>query len=226
MLIYVVEDDLSILKLIEYSLSSKGYEIKCFENGEDFFKANSERQADLVLLDIMLPDIDGIEILKRIKENPQTKKTWIIMITAKTTEYDIISALDLGADDYIKKPFSVMELISRVGAIARRIESEDNKDSLLEFNGIIIDDLKRIVTIDGERVDFTFKEYELLKYLVINKDIVISREKLLTYIWGYDYEGETRTVDMHIKLLRDKLKEKRKYIKTIRGVGYMLSSKE
>lgn len=174
----------------------------------------------------MLPDIDGIEILKRIKENPQTKKTWIIMITAKTTEYDIISALDLGADDYIKKPFSVMELISRVGAIARRIESEDNKDSLLEFNGIIIDDLKRIVTIDGERVDFTFKEYELLKYLVINKDIVISREKLLTYIWGYDYEGETRTVDMHIKLLRDKLKEKRKYIKTIRGVGYMLSSKE
>lgn len=226
MLIYVVEDDLSILKLIEYSLSSKGYEIKCFENGEDFFKANSERQADLVLLDIMLPDIDGIEILKRIKENPQTKKTWIIMITAKTTEYDIISALDLGADDYIKKPFSVMELISRVGAIARRIESEDNKDSLLEFNGIVIDDLKRIVTIDGERVDFTFKEYELLKYLVINKDIVISREKLLTYIWGYDYEGETRTVDMHIKLLRDKLKEKRKYIKTIRGVGYMLSSKE
>lgn len=226
MLIYVVEDDLSILKLIEYSLSSKGYEIKCFENGEDFFKANNERQADLVLLDIMLPDIDGIEILKRIKENPQTKKTWIIMITAKTTEYDIISALDLGADDYIKKPFSVMELISRVGAIARRIESEDNKDSLLEFNGIVIDDLKRIVTIDGERVDFTFKEYELLKYLVINKDIVISREKLLTYIWGYDYEGETRTVDMHIKLLRDKLKEKRKYIKTIRGVGYMLSSKE
>lgn len=226
MLIYVVEDDLSILKLIEYSLASKGYEVKCFENGEDFFKENMEKPADLVLLDIMLPDIDGIEILKRIKENPQTKKTWVIMITAKTTEYDIISALDLGADDYIKKPFSVMELISRVGAIARRIESEGDKENLLEFNGIVIDDLKRIVTIDGEQVSFTFKEYELLKYLVLNKDIVISREKLLTYIWGYDYEGETRTVDMHIKLLRDKLKEKRKYIKTIRGVGYMLSSKE
>ncbi|MET3617707.1 two-component system alkaline phosphatase synthesis response regulator PhoP [Peptoniphilus olsenii] len=226
MLIYVVEDDLSILKLIEYSLKSKGYEVKCFENGKDFFKENAERAADLVLLDIMLPDIDGIEILKRIKENPHTKKTWIMMITAKTTEYDIISALDLGADDYIKKPFSVMELLSRVGAITRRIESQDKKENLLEFNGIVIDDLKRIVTIDGEQVSFTFKEYELLKYLVLNKDIVISREKLLTYIWGYDYEGETRTVDMHIKLLRDKLKEKRKYIKTIRGVGYMLSSKE
>jgi len=226
MLIYVVEDDTSILKLIEYSLKSKGYDVRCFENGNDFFSELDVKEPDIVLLDIMLPDIDGIEILNRLKENPSTKNIWVMMITAKTTEYDIISALDKGADDYIKKPFSVMELLSRVGAIARRAKDQDKGENILEFNNIVIDNLKRTVTIDGEHVNFTYKEYELLKYLILNKDIVISREKLLTYIWGYDYEGETRTVDMHIKLLRDKLKEKRKYIKTIRGVGYMLSSKE
>ena len=226
MIIYVVEDDTSILKLIEYSLKSKGYEVSCFENGGDFFKQLSVELPDLLLLDIMLPDIDGIEILKRLKSNPMTAGIWVMMITAKTGEYDIISALDLGADDYIKKPFSVMELLSRVGAIERRANTTNSNEKFIKFNGIVIDNLKRLVTIDEKVVNFTFKEYELLKYLILNKDIVISREKLLTYIWGYDYEGETRTVDMHIKLLRDKLGDKRKYIKTIRGVGYMLSSKE
>ena len=226
MIIYLVEDDTSILKLIEYSLKSKGYKVSCFENGGDFFKQLSLELPDLLLLDIMLPDIDGIEILKRLKSNPMTAGIWVMMITAKTGEYDIISALDLGADDYIKKPFSVMELLSRVGAIKRRADTRDDNEKFINFNGIVIDNLKRIVTIDEETVNFTFKEYELLKYLILNRDIVISREKLLTYIWGYDYEGETRTVDMHIKLLRDKLGDKRKYIKTIRGVGYMLSSKE
>ncbi|WP_071026348.1 response regulator transcription factor [Peptoniphilus raoultii] len=223
MVIYVVEDDTSILKLIEYSLKSKEYEVTCFENGKDFFEKLSQDIPDLVLLDIMLPDIDGIKILKRLKENPMTSKIWVMMITAKTSEYDTISALDLGADDYIKKPFSVMELLSRVGAVQRRVELNDDNKNLLEFNGIVIDELKRTVTIDGEISFFTYKEYELLKYLILNRDIVISREKLLSYIWGYSYEGETRTVDMHIKLLRDKLGDKRKYIKTIRGVGYMLS---
>lgn len=223
MLIYVVEDDTSILKLIEYSLRSKGYQVHCFENGKDFFDKLSEKKPDIVLLDIMLPDIDGTEILTKLKEKEDTKNIWVMMITAKTSEYDIISALDGGADDYIKKPFSVMELLSRVGAIARRATNSDKNKNILEFNGIVMNNLKRVVTIDGEEVDFTFKEYELLKYLILNKEIVISREKLLTYIWGYDYEGETRTVDMHIKLLRDKLKDKRNYIKTIRGVGYMLS---
>ena len=174
----------------------------------------------------MLPDIEGTEILTKLKEKEDTKNIWVMMITAKTSEYDIISALDGGADDYIKKPFSVMELLSRVGAIARRATNSDKNKNILEFNGIVMNNLKRVVTIDGEEVDFTFKEYELLKYLILNKEIVISREKLLTYIWGYDYEGETRTVDMHIKLLRDKLKDKRNYIKTIRGVGYMLSTKD
>lgn len=225
MLIYVVEDDNSILKLIEYSLKSRGFETKCFENGSDFYEMINKKIPDLILLDIMLPDIDGIEILKRLKQNPNTSDIWVMMITAKSSEYDIISALDLGADDYIKKPFSVMELLSRVNAIIRRVKSRDGHEEVLRFNEIEIDNLKRIITIDGTRVDFTFKEYELLKYLILNKEIVVSREKLLTYIWGYDYEGETRTVDMHIKLLRDKLKEKRKYIKTVRGVGYMLTSK-
>ncbi|WP_297393228.1 response regulator transcription factor [uncultured Peptoniphilus sp.] len=226
MLIYVVEDDTSILKLIEYSLRSKGYQVHCFENGKDFFDKLSEKKPDIVLLDIMLPDIDGTEILNKLKEKEDTKNIWVMMITAKTSEYDIISALDGGADDYIKKPFSVMELLSRVGAIARRASTSEKDRNILEFGGIVMNNLKRIVTIDGEEVDFTFKEYELLKYLILNKEIVISREKLLTYIWGYDYEGETRTVDMHIKLLRDKLKDKRNYIKTIRGVGYMLSEKD
>ena len=226
MLIYVVEDDTSILKLIEYSLRSKCYQVYCFENGKDFFDKLSEKKPDIVLLDIMLPDIDGTEILTKIKEKEDTKNIWVMMITAKTSEYDIISALDGGADDYIKKPFSVMELLSRVGAIARRASTSEKDRNILEFGGIVMNNLKRIVTIDGEEVDFTFKEYELLKYLILNKEIVISREKLLTYILGYDYEGETRTVDMHIKLLRDKLKDKRNYIKTIRGVGYMLSTKD
>ena len=207
MLIYVVEDDTSILKLIEYSLRSKGYEVNCFENGNDFFEKLNEKKPDIVLLDIMLPDIDGIEILKRLKEKDDNEDIWVVMITAKTSEYDIISALDSGADDYIKKPFSVMELLSRVGAIARRASTSEKDKNILEFNGIVMNNLKRVVTIDGKEVEFTFKEYELLKYLILNKNIVISREKLLNYIWGYDYEGETRTVDMHIKLLRDKLKE-------------------
>lgn len=225
MLIYVVEDDNSILKLIDYSLKSKGFETVCFENGREFFTMISKKVPDLVLLDIMLPDVDGIEILKRIKQNPATSDIWVMMITAKSSEYDVISALDLGADDYIKKPFSVMELLSRVNAITRRVNTRQKDEDLLKFNEIEIDNLKRIITIDGNIIDFTYKEYELLKYLILNKEIVVSREKLLASIWGYDYEGETRTVDMHIKLLRDKLKDKRKYIKTVRGVGYMLTSK-
>lgn len=223
MLIYLVEDDTSILKLIEYSLNAKGYEVNAFERGKDFFKALDNKKPDLVLLDIMLPDMDGIEILKRLRKIKCLSDTWVIMITAKTSEYDVISALDHGADDYIKKPFSVMELISRVGAVKRRLAQRKKEDDILDFNGIVIRDSNRSVIIDAKQVDFSLKEYEVLKYLILNKDIVISREKLLTEIWGYDYEGETRTVDMHIKLIRDKLGFKKKYIKTIRGVGYMLT---
>ena len=225
MLIYVVEDDLSIQKLIQYSLTSRDYEVESFETGKEFFQANSKKPADLVLLDIMLPDIDGIEILKRLKSDWETKDTWVIMITAKTTEYDTISALDLGADDYIKKPFSVMELISRVGAAERRIESDDSS-SIIKSGGIVIDDDKRTVTVDGELIDFTYKEYELLKYMMINKGIALSRENLLNQVWGYDYGGETRTVDMHIKFLREKIGDKKDYIKTVRSVGYSFRVKD
>lgn len=226
MLIYLVEDDTSILKLIEYSLNTKGYEVRAFEKGKDFFKVLEEKKPDLVLLDIMLPDMDGIEILKRLRERDETSDTWVIMITAKTSEYDVISALDEGADDYIKKPFSVMELLSRVGAVERRASKKPKDTGVLDYNGIVIKDKNRSVTIDGAQVDFSLKEYEVLKYLILNKDIVISREKLLTEIWGYDYEGETRTVDMHIKLIRDKLGDKRGCIKTIRGIGYMMTKEE
>lgn len=226
MIIYVVEDDESILKLMEYALKSKGYEVHCFESGAEFFKALLEQKPHLILLDIMLPDIDGLEILKKLKSHREYEDIWTMMITAKNTEFDIISALDLGADDYLKKPFSVLELLSRVNAMGRRLKKGENREDTLEFQGIVMDNLRRKVSIDGHEVDFTFKEFELLKYLILNKEIVLSREKLLEYIWGYDYEGETRTVDMHIKLLRDKLGQRRDYIKTIRGVGYMLSAKE
>lgn len=226
MIIYVVEDDESILKLMEYALKSKGYEVRCFESGAEFFKALLEQKPHLILLDIMLPDIDGLEILKKLKSHREYEDIWTMMITAKNTEFDIISALDLGADDYLKKPFSVLELLSRVNAMGRRLKKGENREDTLEFQGIVMDNLRRKVSIDGHEVDFTFKEFELLKYLILNKEIVLSREKLLEYIWGYDYEGETRTVDMHIKLLRDKLGQRRDYIKTIRGVGYMLSAKE
>lgn len=226
MLIYVVEDDESILKLIEYALQSKGYEVRTFESGRDFFHVVAQEKPDVLLLDIMLPDMDGLELLQKMKSNTYYDDVWIMMITAKNTEYDIVRALDLGADDYLKKPFSVLELLSRVNAMGRRLKKREGETEVLHFEEIVVDNLQRKVFVDGNEVEFTFKEFELLKYLVLNREIVLSREKLLEHIWGYDYEGETRTVDMHIKLLRDKLGERRHYIHTVRGVGYMLSAKE
>lgn len=222
MLIYIVEDDSSIQKLIEYALKSKNYRCKGFEKGKEFFKELTKEMPDLVLLDIMLPDMDGVEILKTLKQNPQTSSIPIMMITAKTSEYDVVSSLDLGADDYMTKPFSVLELLSRVNALLRR--NSRQADENLEFEGISIDLLRRKVSIDGEPVNLTYKEFELLKYMLNNVDIVLSREMLLNSVWGYDYEGETRTVDMHIKLLREKLGDKREFIHTVRGVGYKITA--
>ncbi|CDZ75223.1 phosphate regulon response regulator [Peptoniphilus sp. ING2-D1G] len=224
MLIYIVEDDSSIQKLIEYALKSKNYKCKGFERGKDFFKELNKDTPDLILLDIMLPDMDGIEILKTLKQNPHTSSIPIMMITAKTSEYDIVSSLDIGADDYMTKPFSVLELLSRVNALLRRNNRQIEEN--MEFEGIQIDLLRRKVLVDGEPVTLTYKEFELLKYMMNNIDIVLSREVLLNSVWGYDYEGETRTVDMHIKLLREKLGPKRELIHTVRGVGYKISMGE
>lgn len=222
MLIYIVEDDNSIQKLIEYALKSKNYRCKGFERGKEFFKEINKEIPDLILLDIMLPDMSGTEILRSLKQNPETSSIPIMMITAKNSEYDIVSSLDLGADDYMAKPFSVLELLSRVNALLRR----NNKqiENSMEFKGIKIDLLRRKVLVDEEPVVLTYKEFELLKYMMNNIDIVLSREVLLNSVWGYDYQGETRTVDMHIKLLREKLGEKRDLIKTVRGVGYKISA--
>lgn len=226
MLIYVVEDDTSILKLMAYSLKSKGYEVSCFQNGVSFFEEVKNRVPDLVLLDVMLPDIDGTTILTRLKGSARTKNTWVVMVTAKTAEFDVISALDEGADDYIKKPFSVMELLSRVGAIARRIEAQKGEQDILQTQDIVLNTQNRTVEVQEKSIELTYKEFELLKYLMLHHDVVVSRETLLAYVWGYDYVGETRTVDMHIKNLREKLEANlsdtaHKYIKTVRGVGYM-----
>lgn len=219
--IYVVEDDLSIQKLIEYALKSKGYEFVGFEKGSEFFEKINMSLPDLVLLDIMLPDIDGISILEKLKKDAKTRYIPVMMLTAKDSEIDIVTALDKGADDYVKKPFSVLELLSRINALLRR--SVKTKDEVLEYDGIKVDLPGRNVYVNDEIVNLTFKEYELLIYLMNNADIVLSRENLITSIWGYDFVGETRTIDMHIKSLREKLKDKSRYIKTIRGVGYKFS---
>ncbi len=219
MLIYVVEDDLSILKLIEYALKTKGYEIETFENGEDFFLELEKKSPNLILLDIMLPDISGMEILEEIKNNNKYSTIPVMMLTAKDSEIDVVTALDNGADDYMKKPFSVLELLSRVNALLRRFEKEEVGE-ILNVGEIKIDLLGRNVFVNNKKIILTYKEFELLIYLVNNIDIVLSRDKLISSVWGYDFSGETRTVDMHIKLLREKLGESSKYIKTIRGIGY------
>lgn len=219
MLIYVVEDDLSILKLIEYALKTKGYEIETFENGEDFFLELEKKSPNLILLDIMLPDISGMEILEKIKNNNKYSTIPVMMLTAKKSEIDVVTALDNGADDYMKKPFSVLELLSRVNALLRRFEKEEVGE-ILNVGEIKIDLLGRNVFVNNKKIILTYKEFELLIYLVNNIDIVLSRDKLISSVWGYDFSGETRTVDMHIKLLREKLGESSKYIKTIRGIGY------
>ena len=175
----------------------------------------------LILLDIMLPNEDGMDILKKIRSNKETAEIPVIMVTAKSTELDKVKGLDSGADDYMTKPFGIMELISRVKALLRRT-SKAQDETVIEYKNIVIDNDKRSVLADGSPCELTFKEYELLKYLLINKGIVLSRDKIMNQVWGFDYEGETRTVDMHIKTLRQKLGEHGGIIKTVRNVGYMV----
>lgn len=215
MRIAIIEDEEDIRKLIEYALSTQGFEVSTFEKGSDFFK--TEIIPDIILLDIMLPGMNGQEILKKIRDNTKFDNTLVIMLTAKSAEMDVVSCLEAGADDYIKKPFGVMELISRVKAHIRRIGREVEE---IEVRDIKIDTKRRTVIKDEEEISLTYKEFELLKYLAENKSIVLSRENIIEKIWGYDYLGETRTVDMHIASLRQKIGED--YIITIRGVGYKM----
>ena len=220
-LIYIVEDDQNIREIESFALKNSGYTIMDFECAKDFYHQLAEKVPDCILLDIMLPDEDGLEILKKIRSIPDTRKVPIMMITAKTTELDKVKGLDLGADDYITKPFGLMELISRVKALLRRsMNMEDEK--FLSAGDIFLDGEKHMVYVKDEPVDLTFKEYELLKLLIQNQGIVMSRDVIMERIWGIDFEGESRTLDVHIKTLRQKLKNTGTLIKTVRNVGYMI----
>ena len=218
--IFIVEDDEDIREIVIYALQSAGFEAFGFETGEELLAALDAGLPSLVLLDIMLPENDGLSILEKLRKMPNTKKLPIIMLTAKNSEYDKVKGLDMGADDYISKPFGVMELIARVNAVLRR-GGTDEKEKL-EVSGLSLDNARREILADGEQVVLTFKEYELLYCLMKNTGIVLSRDKILESVWGYDFEGESRTVDMHIKTLRQKLGASGKLIKTIRNVGYKL----
>ena len=219
--IYIVEDDVNIREIERYALKNSGYDVEEFECGADFFKRLEHKIPALILLDIMLPNEDGLDILTKIRSNKDTARVPIIMVTAKTSELDKVKGLDLGADDYISKPFGIMELISRVKALLRRT-SDLKEETKISYKEITIDNDKHAVLVKEEPCELTFKEFELLKYLVINKGIVLSRDKIMNQVWGFDYEGESRTVDMHIKTLRQKLGEAGSCIKTVRNVGYMV----
>lgn len=219
-LIYIVEDDDSISEIEMIALKNCNYDVKRFDRSSVFLKKLEETLPDLVLLDIMLPDENGYEVVKKIRKNPVWRKLPIIMVSAKSTEIDMVRGLDEGADDYIKKPFSIMELISRVKALLRRTQDKD--PVLLKVNDITLDYTRHLVYVKDEPVELTYKEFELLRYLMINVEMVLSRDAIMRVVWDTDFEGESRTVDMHIKTLRQKLKESGKNIKTIRNVGYVL----
>ncbi len=221
--IYYVEDDTSIRELVLYALKTAEFQVMGFENAASFYKRMKEQQPDLILLDIMLPDEDGVSILKKLKSRPDTENIPIIMMTAKSSEYDKVLGLDSGADDYITKPFGVMELISRVKAVIRRSDrSKGSAGEVLKIGELVLDEQKHEVYARGQEVSLTFKEFELLSYLMKNRGLVLSRDKILNTIWNYEYEGESRTVDVHIGSLRQKLGTCGDFIKTIRGIGYKI----
>ncbi|MBQ9832197.1 MAG: response regulator transcription factor [Clostridia bacterium] len=228
MLVYIVEDDESILRMEEYALKSSGFETAGFSNSDEFFTACDKQLPTLAVLDIMLPGMDGMDILSHMKASQRLKGIPVIMVTARTSEIDAVSGLDMGADDYIHKPFGIMEFISRVKAVLRRAGVKDEKNEsgdVFSVGELVLDDKTRTVTVNSQYCELTFKEYELLKYLFINRGIVLSREKLMENVWGTDYKGETRTIDVHVQSLRKKLGNGGIYIETVRNVGYRLKNK-
>lgn len=222
-MIFLVEDDNSIRELVIYTLQSTGLSATGFPCAKEFWEAMKSTTPSLVLLDIMLPDEDGLTILKKLRTASATEKIPAIMLTAKGSEYDKVIGLDSGADDYIPKPFGMMELVSRVKAVLRRTEPEQKqKQNFFQVGPIAVDVGKHTVTVGENNITLTFKEFELLCYLMENESIVLTRDQLLSKIWGYDFDGETRTVDVHIRTLRQKLGLGGNYIETIRGVGYKM----
>ncbi|HBL83926.1 MAG: DNA-binding response regulator [Clostridiales bacterium GWF2_38_85] len=222
-MIYYLEDDKNIRELVVYTLKMAGLDVIGYPNANVFWKAVKESIPELILLDIMLPDADGIDILKRLRQNQTYVNIPVIMVTAKGAEYDKVVGLDLGADDYISKPFAMMEFVSRVKAVLRRTGAKANITQLIA-SGVYLDAEKHTVTANGDEVILTLKEFELLKMLIENQGFVLTRDKLLNQIWGYDFDGETRTVDVHIRSLRLKLGSCGDIIETIRGVGYKVST--
>ena len=218
-----MEDDDSIRELVLYTLHTTGFEAEGFRNAADFWQALEKELPQLVLLDIMLPDEDGLHILKRLRAGAETADLPVMMLTAKSSEYDRVVGLDSGADDYMPKPFGMMELVSRVRALMRRAAKPAAEDKLFTAGSLAVDVKRRAVTVDGEPVILTYKEFELLCYLLENRGVVLSRDQILTKIWDYNYSGETRTVDVHIRTLRQKLGDAGALIETVRGVGYRLA---
>jgi len=220
-MIFCVEDEANIRELVVYTLETTGFEARGFEEGTSFFEALAEELPELILLDIMLPGEDGMEILKKLKTSGRTKDIPVIMVTAKGAEYDKVMGLDAGADDYVTKPFGMMELVSRIKAVLRRTGKTQTQNDM-DVAGVHINVKKHEVTVSGKEVILTLKEFELLEKLMRNQGIVLTRDQLLTEIWGYDFDGETRTVDVHIRTLRQKLGNKGEIIQTVRGVGYRI----
>lgn len=223
-MIYYAEDDKGIRDLVIYTLKNTGFDAEGFSNGKALLDATEKRAPELILLDIMMPGEDGIEILKKIRNNPSIKNTPVIMVTAKNTEYDKIIGLDYGADDYITKPFGIMEMISRIKAVLRRSSNSSESDEY-SISGISLNVKSHVVTVDSVQVILTLKEFELLKMLMTSRGTVLTRDLILEKIWGYDFDGETRTVDVHIRTLRSKLGSAGDLIETVRGVGYRIIDK-
>lgn len=222
-MIYILEDDTSIRELVNYTLNNSGLEAEGFSKPSLFWKKINETMPDLVLLDIMLPEEDGLSILKKLRSKPETENLPVIIITAKVTEYDKVVGLDGGADDYISKPFGMMELVSRVKAILRRAKkTEDSSGESYELGDLYVNPAKHIVKVDGENVTLTIKEFNLLCLMIKKQGFVFSRDQLLYEIWGYEYDGESRTVDVHIRTLRQKLGKCGSLIETVRGAGYRI----
>lgn len=221
-MVYLVEDDESIRELVVYTLNSQGIEAEGFSMPSDFWETLEKRVPDLILLDIMLPEEDGLSILQKLRKRSDTKQVPIAMLTAKGSEYDTVKGLDSGADDYIPKPFRMMELVSRVKALLRRSGKGEGTDTEYTLGNLYVSQKKHQVKVDGEEITLTLKEFEILLLLLSNPGIVFTRAQLLDKIWGYQFDGESRTVDVHIRTLRQKLKDAGHYIETVRGMGYKI----